>query len=119
MNPTRLLGVLLICGAALAGAPVAQASSGDDFTPNEIAFLNDLAAEDLGPVSSAESLMDEGWTICHALASGMSPSTAAGKVYSGSHTASAAGVSQAQAVHVVAHAIDDLCPSMTQSAVLS
>jgi len=98
MNPTRLLGVLLMCGAALAGAPVAQASSGDDFTPNEIAFLNDLAAEDLGPVS---------------------PSTAAGKVYSGSHTASAAGVSQAQAVHVVAHAIDDLCPSMTQSAVLS
>jgi hypothetical protein len=70
-------------------------------------------------VASAAGLVDEGWTICHALSSGMSPSMAAEKVYSGSRTDGATGVSQAQAVHVVTHAIDDLCPSMTQSVVLS
>jgi hypothetical protein len=119
MTLVKLLGALLTIGATLTAAPIAQANSGDDFTASEIAYLNDLGAEGMGPAASAQGLVDEGWTICHALTSGMSPATAAEKVYSGSNTASTNGVSQTQSVHVVTHAMDDLCPSTMQSGVPS
>jgi uncharacterized protein DUF732 len=115
MNLVKMLGVLSISGAILITAPIAQASSGSDFTPSEITYLTDLGAEGMGPAVSAQGLVDEGWTICHAVTSGMSPATAAEKVYSGSNTANTNGVSQAQSVHVVTHAMNDLCPSTMQS----
>jgi hypothetical protein len=115
MNLTKMLGALLMIGATLTAAPIAHASGGDAFTPSEIAYLNDLGAEGMGPAVSAQGLVDEGWTICRALTSGMSPTTAAEKVYSGSNTANTNGVSQTQSVHVVAHAMDDLCPSPMRS----
>ncbi len=111
----KLLAALLISAATLAAAPIAQASSGDGFTPGEIAYLSDLAADGMGPAVSAQGVVDEGWTICHALTSGMSAAEAAGKVYSGAVSAAGGGLTQAQSVRVVTHAMDDLCPSMTQS----
>ncbi len=117
MNPTKKMFVaLLMTAATLTAAPVAQASIGDGITPGEIAFLSDVAADGMRPAASTQGLVDEGWTICHALTSGMSPATAAGKVYSGSQSAVGAdGVTQAQAMRVVNHAMDDLCPSATQA----
>jgi hypothetical protein len=111
----KLLGALLMSAVTLSAAPIAQASSGDDFAPIEIAYLNDLTAQGMGPAVSAQGLVDEGWTICRALTSGMSPSTAAGKVFAGSNTASTNGVSLAQASDVVTTAMDDLCPQIPQS----
>lgn len=118
MNRTReLLAVLLMMAATLSAAPVAEASTGDDFTPAEIAYLSDVAADGMRPAGSVHGLVDEGWTICHALTSGMPAATAAGKVYSGSQSAVGVdGVTLAQALKVVNHAMDDLCPSTTQSA---
>ncbi|CAN5666832.1 hypothetical protein BH09ACT8_BH09ACT8_15450 [soil metagenome] len=106
----KLLGPLLMIGLTLSIAPVAQASNGDDFAPNEIAYLNDLTARGMGPAVSAQGLVGEGWTICHALATDMSPATAADKVFAGSATASTNGVSRAQAWDVVTTAINTLCP---------
>jgi Protein of unknown function (DUF732) len=116
MNPTtKLLVALLISAAALTAAPVAQANPGAGFTPDEIAYLSDVAGDGMRPAASIRGLVDEGWTICHALTSGMSIATAAGKVYSGSQTAVGVdGVTNAQAMRVVNHAIHDLCPSTTQ-----
>jgi hypothetical protein len=105
-----LIGPLLVSAVTLSIAPIAQASNGDDFAANEIAYLDDLTAQGMGPAASARGLVDEGWTICHALASDMSPGTAADKVFAGSATASANGVSRAQAWDVVTTAIDNLCP---------
>jgi hypothetical protein len=118
MNTTKkLLVALSMTAVTLTAAPVAQAGTGDGFTPGEIAYLSDVAADGLGPAASTQGLVDEGWTICHALTSGMSPATAAGKVYSGSQSAVGAdGVTQAQAMRVVNHAMDDLCPSTSRSA---
>jgi hypothetical protein len=106
----KLLGPLLLSAIALSIAPIAQASNGDDFAPNEIAYLNALTAQGMGPAVSAQGLVAEGWTICHALASDMSPGTAADKVFAGSATASTNGVSRTQAWDVVNTAIDNLCP---------
>ncbi len=116
MNPTKKrLVALLITAAALTAAPAAQASPGAGFTPDEIAYLSDVAADGMRPAASTQGLVDEGWTICHALTSGMSVATAAGKVYSGSQSAVGVdGVTHAQAMRVVNHAMDDLCPSTTQ-----
>jgi hypothetical protein len=116
MNPMKkLLLALLITAAALTAAPVAQASPGAGFTPDEIAYLSDVAADGMRPAASTQGLVDEGWTICHALTSGMSVATAAGKVYSGSQSAVGVdGVTHAQAMRVVNHALDVRCPSTTQ-----
>lgn len=115
MNLTKkLLGAVLMSTAALSAAEVAHASTGDGFTPSEIAYLSDVAADGMGPAVSAQGLVDEGWTICHALRSGMSADAAAGKVYAGSRSAEGTdGVTRVQAVRVVDHAMGDLCPSGT------
>lgn len=113
----KLLMALAIAGATLSAAPVAQASTGGDFTPGEVAFLTDIAADGMRSAGSVQGLVDEGWTICHALTSGMSADTAAGKVYTGSQSAVGVdGVTLTQALSVVNHAMDDLCPSTTLSA---
>jgi|GEM_PF-2710665 len=123
MNLTKtkiLLVAVLVSAATLTAASVAHASTGDGFTPDEIAYLSDVAADGMGPAVSAQGLVDEGWTICHALTSGMPATAAAGRVYSGSRSAAGAdGVTEAQAMRVVTHAMDDLCPSTTRSAAIA
>lgn len=109
----RLLPAVLICAAMLNAVAAAQASTGDSFTADEIAYLSDLAADGMGPAVSAQGLVDEGWTICRALASGMTPTAAAAKVYDGARIAG--GITQAQAGRVVADAMNDLCVSATHS----
>lgn len=109
----RLLPAVLICAAMLNAVAAAQASTGDSFTADEIAYLSDLAADGMGPAVSAQGLVDEGWTICRALASGMTPTAAAAKVYDGARIAG--GITQTQAGRVVADAMNDLCVSATHS----
>lgn len=118
MNPTKKIVIaLLMTAGTLTAAPAAQATTGDSFTPSETAYLSDVAADGMRPAASTQGVVNEGWTICHALTSGMSPATAAEKVYEGSQSAVGVdGVSQAQAMRVVNHAMDDLCPSTTQTA---
>lgn len=113
----RLVPALLLCAATLTAAATAQASTGDSFTADEIAYLSDLAADGMGPAVSAQGLVDEGWTICHALSSGMTPTAAAAKVYDGARIAG--GITQAQASRVVADAINDLCVSATHRGTLA
>ncbi|MCV7229561.1 DUF732 domain-containing protein [Mycolicibacterium komossense] len=107
---TKLLSPLLMSAVALSIAPIAQASNGDGFAPNEVAYLDDLTTQGMGPAVSAQGLVAEGWTICHALAADMSPVAAADKVFAGSATASTNGITRAQAQGVVTTAIDNLCP---------
>jgi hypothetical protein len=112
-----LLAALLITGATLTAVAVAQANTGGGFTSGEIAYLSDVAADGMRPAASTQGVVDEGWTICHALTAGMSAATAANKVYAGSQSAVGAdGVTPAQAIRVVNHAMDDLCPSTAQTA---
>jgi hypothetical protein len=118
MNLTEKMLIALLVGAAtLVAAPGAAATTGEALTPGEVAYLSDVAADGMGPAASAQGLVDEGWTICHAVIAGMPVATAAGKVYAGSRSAvGAEGVSQAQALRVVTHAMDDLCPATTPNA---
>ena len=118
MTLTKLLLVaLLITGATLTAVTVAQATTGDGFTPGEIAYLSDVAADGMRPAGNVKGVVDEGWTICHALSAGMSAAAAAEKVYAGSQSAVGVdGVTEAQAIRVVNHAVDDLCQSATQIA---
>jgi hypothetical protein len=117
MTLTKILLVtLVITGATLTAVTIAQATTGDGFTPGEIAYLSDVAADGMRPAGNVQGVVDEGWTICHALTAGMSAATAAEKVYAGSQSAVGVdGVTEMQAISVVNHAVDDLCPS-TQSA---
>ena len=117
MTLTKLLLVaLLITGATKTAVTVAQATTKDGFTPGEIAYLRDVAADGMRPAGNVQGVVDEGWTICHALTAGMSATAAAEKVYAGSQsTVGVDGVTEAQAIRAVNHAMDDLCPS-TQTA---
>ena len=102
----RLLPAVLTCAAMLSAATAAHASTGDSFTADEIAYLTDLAADGMGPAVSAQGLVDEGWTICRALASGMTPTAAAAKVSDGARQSG--DITKTQAVRYVADTMKDL-----------
>ena len=76
----RLLVSLLILGATLTAVTVAQVTTKDGFTPGEIAYLSDIAADVMRPAGNVGGVVDEGWTICHALTAVMSAATAAERV---------------------------------------
>lgn len=105
----------LIAGVALALsavglAPTAQA---DDFSSDEIDFLNNVAA--IGVVNSGGSsdVVESGWMICVAIYEGYSRPWIAQQIYLGSQEFNgAAGISYQKAQALVFYANSDLCPGV-------
>lgn len=100
------LGVGAAAGAAIIGAPVAKAE-----TLSETVFLSHITTFMGG--TSRQALINDGWSVCGALTSGISSGTVAREVFLNSNRINgwANGVWMWQAELFVAYANQDLCPT--------
>lgn len=105
------LFIALVAAAALAGAPVAQASP--SLSDEEVDFINDLEAVGIVNSGGPESVVRGGWIVCNALSQGYPRNWVAQQIHEVSQESNGmAGVSYSAAQALVFYANANLCPGV-------